>query len=543
MTLWRLARNSLGFYWRTNLGVLLTMVVSTAVLTGALVVGDSVRYSLAMIVKARLGATQYAMVSQDKFFRAKLADELSEYLQSPTAAALQLRGVIADGNDVRRANKIEVLGVDERFFKIAEAQDPFAGDWSEGAILNEPLAARLAVHKGDEVVLRIERPSLMPRDLPLTPDSDLSMAFRLPVRAIASESQFGRFSLQANQAAPLNVFVPLAWIQQKLSRPGEANLLLAASNSDKAVTQAQVSDAIKNRWQLADAGLELRRLDAQGVLEVRSKQVFMDESLGKSAMNAADGAAGILTYFVNELRRGQKATPYSMVTAMGPSLQGGGIIPPDMQDGEILINQWLADDLGAAPGDSIELSYYVLTTMRKLQEQKSSFRVRAILPMTTPAVDPELMPDFPGLAGVENCRDWDAGIPIDLDKIRKSDEDYWDAYRGTPKAFVTLNAGRQIWANRYGNLTAVRYPLGTASASDVTAKLLKTVDPASAGLFFQPVQQRGQKAGGGTTDFGQLFLGLSMFLIIAVLILMGLVFAFGVESRSGQVGLLLAVGF
>jgi len=557
MGLWRLARNSLGFYWRTSLGILLTMVVSTAVLTGALLVGDSVRYSLAMIVKARLGATQYALILQDRFFRAKLADDLAEELRTPTAAALQLRGVIADGNDVRRANRIEVLGVDERFFAIAEGQTPFARDWSEGVVLNEPLAARLGVREGDEVVLRIERPSLMPRDMPVTPDSDLSIAFRLRVRAIASESQFGRFSLQANQAAPLNVLVPLTWMQERIGRAGEANLLLVASNPNRNVTLAEARDAMEKHWQLADVGLELRRLEKQGVLEVRSKQVFIDESLGKSAMNAPDGAVGILTYFVNELRRGQKATPYSMVTAMGGSLKAEGFgdgsaaaipklrlgMPPDMQDDEILINQWLADDLGAGPGDSIELSYYVLATMRNLQQRKSSFRVRAVLPMEPPAVDPELMPDFPGLAGVENCRDWHAGIPIDLEKIRKSDEDYWDAYRGTPKAFVTLKAGRQMWANRYGNLTAVRYPISKESVADVAGRLLRTVDPASVGLFLQPVRDRGDQAAGGTTDFGQLFLGLSMFLIIAVLILMGLVFAFGVESRSGQIGMFLAVGF
>ena len=557
MSLWRLARDSLSFYWRTNLGVLLTMVVSTAVLTGALLVGDSVRYSLAMIVKARLGATQYALVSQDKFFRAKLADDLRDEFQTPTAAALQLRGVIADGNDVRRANRIDVLGVDEQFFAIAEGQNPFAGDRGEGVVLNEPLAATLGVRAGDDIVLRIERPSLMPRDLPLTPDSDLSMAFRLSVRAVASETQFGRFSLQANQAAPLNAFVPLAWLQQKLDREAEANLLLVASNPNRNVTPAEAKIAIEKRWQLADAGLELRRLEKQGALEVRSKQVFIDESLGRAAMNAADGAVGILTYFVNELRRGEKATPYSMVAAMGGSLKAEGFgdglgqtipklrleMPRDMKDDEILINQWLADDLGAAPGDSIELSYYVLAAMRNLEQLKSTFRVRAILPMAPPAVDPELMPDFPGLAGVQNCRDWYAGIPIDLEKIRKADEEYWDVYRGTPKAFVTLKAGQQMWANRYGNLTAVRYPLSSVSAPEVAGRLLKAVDPASAGLFIQPVREAGQKAAGGTTDFGQLFLGLSMFLIVAVLILMGLVFAFGVESRSGQIGMLLAVGF
>jgi putative ABC transport system permease protein len=558
MSLWKLAKDSLVFYWRTNLGVLLTVAVSTAVLTGALVVGDSVHHTLAMMVNARLGEAQFAAISQDRFFRAKLADELADELQSPVAAVLQLRGLITDGNDTRRANRISVLGVDERFFEVGGGGNPFGTNASESVVLNEPLAAQLGVHAGDEVVLRIQKPSLMSRDLPLTPDSDLSVAFRLGVKAVATESQFGRFSLQANQVAPLNVFVPLTWLQEKIDQAGQANTLLVAANAKASLTLDRLNEAVEKHWQLADAGLAVSRAsrprfegetpstrpDASqaAILELRSRRIFIDDAIGKAAMSAGDGAVGILTYFVNELRRGDKTTPYSMVTAMGRSSNPGGIIPADMRDDEILIDQWLADDLGAGVGDTIELKYYVLTPMRKLDEHKSSFRVRAILPMKGPAIDPDLMPDFPGLAGVKNCRDWDAGIPIDFDKIRNKDEDYWNKYRGTPKAFVTLNAGQQMWANRYGDLTAVRYPSSDAAQS-ITRKLLAAVKPASVGLFFLPVRARGVRAGGGTTDFGQLFLGLSMFLIIAVLILLGLVFVFGVENRSGQIGMLLAVGF
>ena len=71
MSLWQLARRSLLFYWRTNLGVLLSVLVSTAVLAGALVVGDSVRYSLGNMVSARLGRTELALVSGERFFRAE----------------------------------------------------------------------------------------------------------------------------------------------------------------------------------------------------------------------------------------------------------------------------------------------------------------------------------------------------------------------------------------------------------------------------------------------------------------------------------------
>jgi putative ABC transport system permease protein len=543
MSLWRLARQSLGFYWRTNLGVLLTVVVSTAILTGALVVGNSVRYSLRMIVNARLGNTQLALVPQSRFFTAGLANELADELNTSAAPVLYVRGMIADGNDKRRANRIDVLGVDERFFTVGAAQNPFGNDNKQGVVLNEQLAARLKVAVGDEVLLRIEKPSVMSRDLPVSPDSDLSVAFRLTVGAIATETEFGRFSLRANQVSPLNAFVPLGWMQQKLDRDGRANMLLVAENPDINISPENADKAIKKRWQLADAGLKLRRLDEQDALEVRSSRIFIDESLSEAAMGASDRAVGILTYFVNELRLGDKATPYSMVAAMGRSPDAGSIVPVEMRDDEIILNQWIADDLGAKIGDSIELRYFALTAMRKLLEQTASFRVRGILPMASPAVDPDLMPDFPGLADVDNCRDWDSSIPIDLDKIRQKDEDYWDKYRGAPKAFITLQAGQKMWANRYGNLTAVRFPMSSTSVPDLVEGLLKTVNPASLGLLFQPVRQSGIKAGGGSTDFGGLFLGLSMFLIIAALILTSLIFVFGVEKRSGQIGMLLAVGF
>ena len=543
MSLWRLAKQSLGFYWRTNLGVLLTVVVSTAILTGALVVGDSVRHSLRMMVQARLGKTQLALVPQNRFFTAGLANELAEELNTSAAPVLRVRGMITDGSDKRRANRIEVLGVDARFFTIGAGGNPFGNDTGQGVVLNEQLATRLKVAVGDEVLLRIEKPSVMSRDLPVSPDSDLSVAFRLEVRAVATEAEFGRFSLRANQVSPLNAFVPLGWIQEKLGRDEQANVLLVAGNPEGGVSTENANMAIKKRWQLADAGLKLRRLDEQDAIEVRSRRIFIEESLSEAAMRAGDNAIGILTYFVNELRFGDKVTPYSMVTAIGRSPDAGSIVPIEMRDDEIIITQWIADDLGAKTGDMIELRYFTLTPMRKLLEQAATFRVRRILPMASPAVDPDFMPDFPGMADVDNCRDWDSSIPVNLDKIRQKDEDYWDKYRGAPKAFITLEAGRKMWANRYGNLTGVRYQSNTTSVPNLAESLLKTVNPASVGLFFQPVRQSGVKAGGGTTDFGGLFLGLSMFLIIAALILMSLIFVFGVEKRSGQIGMLLAVGF
>jgi len=538
MSLWRLIARSMWFYWRTNLAVLLAVVVATGVLTGALAVGDSVQYTLQKTLEARLGEVQFAVLPQGRFFRAALADDLEQQLGGTVVAVLQVSGILTNDDGSRRVNRVQVLGVTDKFYAVGSGKKPFGRDAMEGIVLSEAVARRLGAATGDEVVLRVEKPGLMPRDVPLASDKDRTVAFRLKVQAVAGDSTFGRFDLQANQVSALNVFVPLSWLGGQIEQPDRANMLLAA-HMKSGITAGEVSVAVQKAWRLADAGLELERLPKQNVLELRSRRIFIDESVSTEALKAGEKAEGILTYFVNDLRFGDKATPYSTVAALG----GGGLIPANMRSDEIIINQWLADDLGTKVGESVDISYFVIGPRRKLYEERGRLKVARIVPMDDPACDPKLMPAFPGLADANNCRDWKPGIPVDLDKIRPKDEQYWNEHRGTPKAFIALEAGQLRWRNQYGNLTAVRYPWREGLAQQVEQHLMSTIDPATVGLFFQPIRDRGAQASREGTDFGGLFLGLSMFLIASAVILTGLLFVFGVESRSREVGMLMAVGW
>jgi len=542
MTLWRLVTRSLGFYWRTNLAVLLAVVVAAGVLTGALAVGDSVRHTLAKTLEARLGRVAFAVMPQGRFFRADLAGDLQQQLDVPVAPVLQVSGMITNEDGSRRLNQVQVLGVSDMFYEVGPGGNPFAGGTGEGVVVNERVAKALHIAAGDEVVLRVEKPGLMPRDVPLVSDEDRTTASRLKVRAVAGSHEFGWFDLQANQQAPFNVFVPLTSLAQQIGQQGRANMLLAMDHP-RGFTATAMSDAMRDAWQLADASIELRRLEQPNVLELRSGRIFLDEPLAGEGFEAGDGATGILTYFVNEIRLGDRVTPYSIVAAVGSGAGAPGLLSQDMRPDEVVINRWLADDLGAKVGDSLEMIYYRLGPMRKLDEESRRFRVAAIVPLEGPARDPTLMPEYPGLADVKNCRDWKPGIPINLDRIRPKDEQYWDEYRGTPKAFITLEAGQAAWSNRYGNLTAVRYPWREGLAQELGQRLRHEIDPTAVGLLFQPVRARGLQASSGGTDFGELFLGLSMFLIAAAVILVGLLFVFGVEGRSSQIGMLLAVGW
>jgi hypothetical protein len=358
-----------------------------------------------------------------------------------------------------------------------------------------------------------------------------------------------------------------------------------------------LNSQLERAWLPEDAGLSIRMVQqpssATGgeylrpFVELSSKRIFLESTVSAAALtprtnllssrrafqadNYNDLASAqfvtngirVLTYLANFIRAGDRTTPYSMVTAAD-----GPLVPADMRDDEILVNQWLADDLQVKPGDFLSLSYYLVDSGSRLLQRTNSFRVRAVVPLKGIYADRTLMPEFPGLAKAESTHDWDAGFPL-VYPIRPKDEAYWKTYRDTPKAYVTLAAGETMWANRFGALTAIRYNVpedgarqadewisGAATASRdmptntaastcrdiVYRNLLANLKPAEVGLHFAPVREQALKAATQGQDFGELFLGFSLFLVVAALLLMAMLFQFGMEQRAAEVGILLAVG-
>lgn len=528
MTVFGLVTRSLRFYARSHLGTILGAAVGTAVLTGALLVGDSVRGSLRQMALQRLGDVTHAVASGDRLFTEKLAAGADRRGTAGTSVALQLLGTAAAPDGASRANQVQVIGVTPDLFRDLGA--PSNEVW-----LNTRLARHLEAKTGDMLLLRVPRASQISRDAPLSPEEDSSTALRLAVGRIVPDDQLGNFSLMASQVPPFNAFVSLDLLQARTGATNQANLLLFHSAGQ--YSAAHLQDSLNQAFDLPDAQLLLRPLTNSPGTELRTPRVFLDEATSAAALSASSGAQPLFTYFVNSLRHGTNTTPYSMVTAVSP----GYIVPENLRDNEIIINQWIADDLGARVGDKLDLAYYVVGLMRELVEVTNSFTIRAVVPMEAPYADPSLMPDFPGLTSADNCRDWDTGFPINTDAIRDKDEAYWDKHRGTPKAFVTLAAGQKLWNNRFGNLTAVRYLNQTPE--QVSAALKQKISPEMAGLLVLPVREQALVASNGATDFGQLFLGFSFFLIAAALILMSLLFRFALEHRRIELGTLLALGF
>jgi len=600
---------SLRFHARAHLGVVLGAAVGSAALIGALVVGDSVRGSLREMALQRLDGIEYAVAPADRFFRedlrhdlasalrnSKLAEQdssasrvrLGAYREGSVTTALRLAGTVARQDGAARANRVQVLslgpGLDHFVHQPALTNFP-----ADGVILNESLARQLHARPGDQLVLRIRKASALSHDVAISPRDDNSVALRLRVHFILPADALGNFALESSQVPPLNAFVRADTLQKALALEGRANLVLAGNiwqrwppaSPPSFVAQAVrwwrsifpgqrrvrdemdlqesvptpqalalLSGALRSHWKLQDAEAELRLLPEQGAVELRSSRIFLDAPIAQAALastNALDsgraaGARAVLTYLVNQLRANDRTTPYSMVTAAGPPWT-----PPDLGADEIVINQWLADDLQIKPGDTLDLTYFLPESGARLVERTNRFRVRSVVPLSGVHADRTLMPEFPGVAKAESTHDWDAGFPL-VHKIRDQDETYWKEHRGTPKAFITLAAGQAMWGNRFGSLTAVRFPLPPGVDAEnfrltVERSLLQNMYPASVGLRFEPVRAQALAAANQAQDFGQLFLGFSFFLIIAALILMALLFQFGLEQRTTEVGTLLALGF
>jgi hypothetical protein len=403
------------------------------------------------------------------------------------AGVLRAQGTAANSDGTARANQVNVLGINMRLAELAGTRPPMPDE----VLLNESLAAQLKARVGDTVLLRVRKPEAISAESPVSA-TDSSVALRLRVKSIVPNEDLGNLSLRASQVPPFNAFVALSPLQTTLGADGRINMVLAGGFEELVnhyrfnwlqqwgrkiraqwnwtqprlaiytnfisddVGLGRLESGLRQSLALGDLQMKFRWLRQYSGLEARSPRIFIEPALGdllvtNGANYVAQRPVRILTYLVNQFRAGQSTTPYSMVAATDSPL-----LPPDLRDDEIVISQWLADDLNAKPGTEIALTYFAPDQAAQLIERTNLFRVRAVIAMTNALCDRTLMPDFPGVANAEHAGDWSTSFPL-VHTIRPKDDAYWQQYRGTPKAFISLAAGQKMWANRFGNLTAVRW--------------------------------------------------------------------------------------
>jgi ABC-type lipoprotein release transport system permease subunit len=563
MTPRRLLLRSLRYHRGIFLAVAAGVAVGTAVLAGALVVGDSVRGSLRGLTLDRLGAIDHALVS-NRYFREGLADDLAASgrfaaAYDKVAPAVLLRGSAEAVESGSRASSVNVIGADERFWSLFTPPASLPGP--REVLINESLAREVGAGAGDTLLVRFQTDTLVPSESLLGRKDENVRTLRLTVAAVLENRGAGRFGLSPSQQLPFNAFLPLGALQRALEQDARVNALFV-SESAPAGNPSQLAEILDESLQLADLNLDVRPLAQQQRLSVQTDRFVLEQSTAEAAERAARqqglGVVPVLTYLANSIEvetpEGVRGIPYSTVTALDLSessaaedLRMMSGEPAAIAEDEILLNEWAARDLAAKPGDSVSLTYYVVGPRGTLDTERRAFSLRGVVRLEGLAADPGLAPEMRGLSDSRRMGEWDPPFPVDLGRIRPVDEDYWERYRTAPKAFVSLETAKQLWTSRFGQLTSLRIaPQAGQSLEEASAAfqqaLRQEIDPADYGLVFQPVKAQGLEASAGATDFSGLFIGFSLFLIVSAAMLVALLFRLGIERRAKEIGLLLSTG-
>jgi ABC-type lipoprotein release transport system permease subunit len=528
---------SLAHYWRTALGIAAAAALAATVLLGALAIGRAARDILRSQALLRIGRADLALQAADRFFESRLADDLELALRARAAPALLLAGTVARPDRSAQTPQARVLGVDARFWSLSSAGGPPAG-FTTGAVVNAALAQHLGVRLGEELIVRLPAWQAMPPELGFSFSHSPARALRVTVQAIADDLHFGRFNVLSEAEPPQLVFLPLAALQRTLEQEQGANLILLAAGAGRRLSLADAAAGLRRVLTLVDLQLEFVAPSNAPGCDLKTRRVFLEPPIVAAARALDGNATEFLAYFMNAVESGTNTAPYLMAAAVPPPM-----LPCPLPADGIALTRWLADDLQVATGQSVTARFFVPGADRRLRENSATFRVTGIVPMDHPLVSMELVPDFPGLAAVASCRDWQPELPIDLTRIRPLDEAYWEQYRAAPKAFIAFAQGQALWSNVFGNATSIRFSETAGTSSALAALLSRQLDPSQLGFAFQPVRETALASAAQSQDFSQLFLGLGIFIALAAIILLALFWGLHLARRAAEIGTFLALGY
>ncbi len=526
VTRFRYILKSLLHYAKLNIATMFGVALSTAILVGALIVGDSVRYSLQQITNERLGNTEAVITAGERLFSRQLAENIGRNNGLKTASVLRANGIaVVDGGQTR-VNQLQVWGIDSLFSQFSYEPEKYSLSGNE-ILINENLASILSIKPGDEFLLRLNKLNVFPSNTPFVAAEETSVSFRVKLKGTLSSRQTGNFNLQNIQSAPRNVFINIDWLSKQFGLAHKANVILLSGLGDK----TDLSNLIPGNFSLDDLNLKIRKNKELGYSEIISERVFISDETENACMSIIPGATPVFTYFVNQFQLNGRETPYSFVSSLSTGLSGN----------EMIISEWLANDLQAKKGDTIHIKYFKVGALRRLIERDTLFVVKQIVPLKGEWADRYRMPEIPGLSDAGHCRDWETGVPVDLDKVRPVDEDYWNKYKGIPKAYISFEMAQKLWGSRFGKSTAIRLPLQDDLA--LSQQLLPVLHPGKTGFQLQQVKSDGMFAATNGVDFGGLFIGLSFFVLAAAILLTVLVFKLFLEFRKNEIGTFTSLGF
>ena len=144
----------------------------------------------------------------------------------------------------------------------------------------------------------------------------------------------------------------------------------------------------------------------QSAFSIGADAGLLDAPRAAAVTKALEGSGlsvqPMFTYLANTLRVGDREVPYSLVTAVNDP--NGSNAPNSSNDPTaIVLTDWAAKDLGAKPGDSVTMEYYLFED-GQIVTRRAALRVTDVVPVSTG--DRDMAPTFPGISDSPTLESW-----------------------------------------------------------------------------------------------------------------------------------------
>jgi len=503
-------------FYRKQLTLLsLAFALSSIIICGALTTGDSLKFTLQQQIKYQFGKVKNAILPTDVFFRADLLDNSS-------ATPIIYGSIFAANQD--KTCHAKLLGVNKSFFDTFYTNSPNTRLIGNKVWINQIFANRLNLKENDTFIIRQKLPSSIMGDSPFSNSSKNYISLKLTVQKILKPKQGGNFAFYSNQRSPYNIFIDKQYYGEILNKPNQANSFLTQNET------ISLSSLISTNA-LQALGFETEPTDNTNLKLFSSKRYFVEDSVTATLTNNFN-ASPIFTYLASDITCLNQTSSYAFVS-------GTDNLPIDntkITGNEIILSTAITNQLNVSKGSKVKLSWLSIVS-NSWQEMSKDFIVAGIVDVNKIPTQFDQSKNIPGIGDADNCLDWQTDFPIDMDKIKDEDETYWNEYKGVPKAFISYDTALQMWQHQLGNAS------GIIGNFDSNKKLTDIIIQNTGLIKFTPIYDIGDNALKNSTDFSQLFIGLSFILIgTAIFFSLTLLSAY-LNKRRKDIGIFISIGY
>ena len=467
----------LRYHWKGFASLTAAACLICAVLTGAFLIGDSVRGTLMDHVADNASVARY---------RQRFPIPVSSPIPNGMGV-IHVKGFTKDGIPV------DVYALPDGSISGRDARGSSA------------LAKKLNLQDGEMISVRMQELSTIPAESAMGKPPELRQTPFVWHGEWADPRAEVHFD--DPQLPPYNLFVSREALTQALDLPE------SAVNEIWSQEPIQLSDDVL--WELS--GLVLDEWEGRSVLKSRS--YFLPKAVSDALPK---DAAQILTLFVETLTDGTTDLSYFFASA----IQNG---PIPVERGQILVSSGLKERFKGPA----ELAFFTSDSFRKIIRKTEMLEHAGTVDDS--GITDTLSPEIPGLTDSAECSGWEAAIPIDFDRIRDEDETYWNEHRSKPKAYLNFEETQEMFAP--GQCTAALYPADWTAVRvrQETLNVLRTMPEYSRA---EDLMSRSADKVNRGVPFAPLFLGLSFFLIVSGLLVLAMLLKLHIQDREAELALL-----